>query len=99
MRLLRREVHPPRNDGQTCDLLKLPKMDGLEVLRRLRADKRTYLLPVIILTSSKEEQDLIQAYRSGANSYVRKPVDFTQFAESIRELGMYWLDLNEAPPG
>ena len=79
--------------------IKLPKMDGLEVLRRLRADKRTHLLPVIILTSSKEEQDLIQAYRSGANSYVRKPVDFTQFAESIRELGMYWLVLNEAPPG
>jgi two-component system response regulator len=78
--------------------IKLPKMDGLEVLRRLRADKRTNLLPVIILTSSKEEQDVVEAYKSGANSYVRKPVDFNQFAESVRELGMYWLVLNEAPP-
>jgi two-component system response regulator len=78
--------------------IKLPKMDGLEVLRRLRADKRTQLLPIIILTSSKEEQDLIRAYKSGVNSYVRKPVDFTQFADAIRELGLYWLTLNEAPP-
>jgi DNA-binding response OmpR family regulator len=78
--------------------IKLPKLGGLEVLRRLRADKRTDLLPIIILTSSKEEQDLVEAYKSGANSYVRKPVDFNQFAESVRELGMYWLVLNEAPP-
>lgn len=89
----------PRDMPQLILLdIKLPRMDGLEVLRRLRADKRTSLLPVIILTSSKEEQDLVEAYKSGANSYVRKPVDFTQFAESVRELGMYWLVLNEAPP-
>jgi len=78
--------------------LKLPRIDGLEVLRRLRADDRTSLLPVVILTSSKEEQDLISGYRLGANSYVRKPVDFTQFTEAVRQLGLYWLVLNEVPP-
>ena len=78
--------------------LKLPKIDGLEVLRRLRADKRTHLLPVVILTSSKEEQDIITGYSLGANSYIRKPVDFSQFTEAVRELGLYWLVLNEAPP-
>jgi two-component system, response regulator len=78
--------------------IKLPKIDGLEVLRRIRRDKRTQLLPVVILTSSKEEQDLIEAYKGGANSYVRKPVDFTEFAKSIQQLGMYWLVLNEVPP-
>ena len=78
--------------------IKLPKVDGLEVLRRVRADERTRLLPVVILTSSKEQQDLIEGYRGGANSFVRKPVDFNQFADAIRELGMYWLVLNEAPP-
>ena len=78
--------------------LKLPKIDGLEVLSRLRADVRTRLLPVVILTSSKEEQDLIDGYSLGANSYVRKPVDFTQFAEAVRQLGLYWLVLNEEPP-
>jgi two-component system, response regulator len=78
--------------------LKLPKMDGLEVLRRLRAHERTKLLPVVILTSSNEEQDLITGYGLGANSYVRKPVDFNQFIEAARQLGLYWLVLNEPPP-
>jgi CheY-like chemotaxis protein len=78
--------------------LKLPKVDGLEVLRRLRGDERTKLLPVVILTSSKEDQDLINGYRLGANSYIRKPVDFGQFVEAVRQLGLYWLVLNESPP-
>jgi CheY-like chemotaxis protein len=78
--------------------LKLPKVDGLEVLKRLRDDDRTKLLPVVILTSSKEEQDLINGYRLGANSYIRKPVDFAQFVEAVRQLGLYWLVLNESPP-
>ena len=77
--------------------IKLPKMDGLEVLRRIRDDERTSLLPVVILTSSKEQQDLVEAYRNRANSYMRKPVDFTQFAESVRQLGLYWLVLNQVP--
>ncbi len=78
--------------------LKLPKIEGLEVLRRIRADDRTRLLPVVILTSSKEEMDLINGYGYGANSYVRKPVDFNQFVEAVNQLGLYWLVLNEAPP-
>jgi two-component system response regulator len=78
--------------------LKLPKIEGLEVLRRLRADERTKLLPVVILTSSNEDQDRIAGYGLGANSYVRKPVDFSQFLEAARQLGLYWLVLNEAPP-
>ena len=78
--------------------LKLPKIDGLEVLRRLRADERTRLLPVVVLTSSKEQQDLVESYSLGANSYVRKPVDFNQFVEAVRQLGLYWLVLNESPP-
>jgi two-component system response regulator len=78
--------------------LKLPKVDGLEVLRQIRTDPRTRMLPVVILTSSKEEQDLIAAYSGGANSYVRKPVDFNQFVDAIKQLGLYWLILNEAPP-
>jgi len=78
--------------------LKLPKVDGLEVLKRIRADERTRLLPVVILTSSKEEQDLIESYEYGANSFMRKPVDFDQFADSVHRLGLYWLVLNEMPP-
>lgn len=78
--------------------LKLPKVDGLEVLRRIRSEPRTHRLPVVILTSSKEEQDMLQAYSIGVNSYVRKPVDFNQFVEAIGQLGLYWLVLNEAPP-
>jgi CheY-like chemotaxis protein len=79
--------------------LNLPKLGGLEVLRRLRADQRTKLIPVVILTSSKEEQDMISGYELGCNSYVRKPVDFTQFVQAAGHLGMYWLVLNEPPPG
>lgn len=78
--------------------LKLPRIDGLEVLRRMRGDDRTRLLPVVILTSSNEEQDLISSYALGANSYVRKPVDFEQFADAVRQLGLYWMVLNEVPP-
>jgi two-component system response regulator len=78
--------------------LKLPKIDGIEVLRRLRGDPRTKLTPVVILTSSNEERDLLAGYGFGANSYVRKPVDFDQFAEAVRYLGLYWLVLNQPPP-
>ena len=78
--------------------LKLPKVDGLEVLRRVRSDDRTKLLPVVVLTSSKEQQDLVESYSLGANSYVRKPVDFNQFVDAVRQLGLYWLVLNEPPP-
>ncbi len=89
----------PRATPQVILLdLKLPKVDGLEVLRRVRANESTRLLPVVILTSSKEEQDRLNGYSLGANSYVRKPVDFDQFVGAVRQLGLYWLVLNEAPP-
>lgn len=78
--------------------LKLPKIDGLEVLRRMRADERTRLLPVVVLTSSREQQDLVDSYGLGANSYVRKPINFEQFTRAVEQLKLYWLVLNEAPP-
>ena len=78
--------------------LKLPKVDGLEVLKRLRADPRTRQLPVVVLTTSREQKDMVESYQLGANSYVCKPVDFSQFIEACRQLGFYWLVLNETPP-
>ena len=78
--------------------LKLPKVDGLEVLRRIRGDERTRLLPVIMLTSSLEDRDIIESYANGCNSYVRKPVDFTEFTEAVRQLGLYWLVVNVGAP-
>ena len=88
------------NDFPTLMLLdlKLPKVDGLEVLRRVRADARTKAIPVVVLTSSDEQKDKIESYSLGANSYVRKPVDFDQFREAVRQLHLYWLLLNEPPP-
>jgi CheY-like chemotaxis protein len=97
-----RGSHAGRDMGQIISVilldLKLPKVDGLEVLRKLRENKDTRLMPVVVLTSSKEEQDLIRSYSLGANSYIRKPVDFSQFVNAVRQLGLYWLVLNESPP-
>jgi len=93
--------HVDRDVGETPQVilldLKLPKIDGLEVLRRIRDDHRTKLLPVVILTSSKEEEDILNGYRLGANSYVRKPVEFVEFTDAVRQLGLFWLLLNEPP--
>jgi two-component system response regulator len=95
-------IHAGRSAAEAPTLvlldLKLPKIDGLEVLRRLRGDERTKLTPVVILTSSNEDKDRLQGYLSGANSYVRKPIEFSEFAEAVRHLGLYWLILNEPPP-
>jgi two-component system, response regulator len=97
--LFARGAHAERDLPQVVLLdLKLPKVDGLEVLKALRADPRTRILPVVVLTSSNEERDLLDSYSLGANSYVQKPVDFGQFAEAVRQLGLYWLVLNHAPP-
>lgn len=101
--LFARGAHAGRDTGTQPAVilldLKLPKLDGFEVLRELRADNRTKLLPVVILTSSKEQQDIANGYNLGANSYVRKPVDFQQFVEAVRQLGLYWLVINEEPVG
>ena len=78
--------------------LKLPKIDGIDVLKKVRGDSRTKMIPVVILTSSNEDSDLIAGYGNGANSYVRKPVDFEQFADSVKQMGLYWLVVNESPP-
>lgn len=89
----------PLRPGLVLLDLKLPRIDGFEVLKRLRADERTRLLPVVILTSSREDTDIVSGYSLGANSYVRKPVDFVQFTEAVQKLGLYWLVLNEPVPG
>lgn len=95
-------AHAGRDPSQQPQLvlldLNLPRVSGLEVLRRLRADERTKMTPVVVLTSSKEEEDMLTSYSLGANSYVRKPVDFGDFAKAVNTLGLYWLILNEAPP-
>ena len=100
--LFTRGAHANRPAGEVPQVilldLKLPKVDGLEVLREMRADPRTKLLPVVVLTSSLEDQDLIKSYGLGANSYVRKPVDFVQFVDAVKQLGLYWLVINQPAP-
>lgn len=97
-----RGAHTNRSPDEIAQVvlldLKLPKLDGLDVLRALRADERTKLIPVVVLTSSAEDQDMVRSYGLGANSYVRKPVDFTHFVEAVRQLGLYWLVINQAAP-
>jgi two-component system response regulator len=78
--------------------LKLPKLDGIDVLQRMRADPRTRLVPVVVLTSSSEDEDMLRSYQSGANSYVRKPIEFSEFAHAVTQLGMYWMLINQTPP-
>ncbi len=101
--LFAKGAYSERDAGETPRVvmldLNLPKIGGLDVLRAIRADERTRLLPVVILTSSEEDQDLVAGYAGGANSYVVKPVDFTEFADAVRQLGMYWLLVNRRPPG
>jgi two-component system response regulator len=97
-------LFPPTGDDPLCPELvlldlKLPKVDGLEVLRRIRAGNRTCNIPVVILTASREQEDVVAGYRSGANAYVRKPVKFAEFTEAVKVLGMFWLLVNEPPPG
>jgi two-component system, response regulator len=100
--MFRRGMHASRPENEVAQVvlldLKLPKIDGLEVLRQLRSNEATKLTPIVILTSSVEEQDLVRGYGLGANSYIRKPVDFTQFVDAVKQLGMYWLVLNQPVP-
>ena len=100
--LFRRGAHAERNLAPQLKLvlldLKLPKVDGLEVLRQMKADESTRNIPVVILTSSKEERDVVQGYKLGVNSYIQKPVDFEQFRETVKQAGLYWLLINQPPP-
>lgn len=100
--LFRTGPYAERGDGNPRVMLldlKLPKIDGLEVLRRIRADERYRTLPVVVLTTSREERDIVESYRLGVNSFIVKPVDFTQFTEAVQQLGLYWLVLNQPPVG
>ena len=91
------EAEPPKSPCIILLDLKLPKVGGLEILQRVRSDQRTRLIPVVVLTTSNEERDLVESYSLGANSYIRKPVDFDQFVDAVAQLGLYWLVLNEPP--